>query len=270
MDLLKYFEENEFWNDSLAVSLLISLLALIAILISLGTLYQSITKTKHPDWYVAEKFVQKEDKPSVVIQALTDIVPIEREEEIIMDHEYDGIRELDNNLPPWWKYGFYLCIVWAVIYFTHYHVLELGALSAEEYKQEMLEADLALKERKAKGGLTIDAHNVSYQNDPVSLARGESLFQANCRTCHGVNAQGDIGPNLTDAYWVYGGDIGSRFNLVLHGKGTMPKWEGRLSGKDIQNILSYLKSIEGSNPPNAKEAEGELFIEIDVQNVDAE
>lgn len=259
MDILEYFENSKFWNDSLAVSLLASLSVLALVLIYLARLYHNIAKNKFPNAYVERSVKVKKDEPSAVIQALTDVVPVEEEESILMDHEYDGIRELDNNLPPWWKYGFYISIIWGVFYFVHYHVLELGDLSAEEYKKELIEAEQERKAYLAKVGTIINADNVAYQSDPVSLAKGQSLFLANCRTCHGENAQGDVGPNLVDAYWKHGGDISDRYKIIDQGKGTMPKWGDKLSPKDIQNIISYLKSIEGSNPPNAKEAEGELY-----------
>ncbi|MBT6745311.1 MAG: hypothetical protein HOB26_01995, partial [Flavobacteriales bacterium] len=57
-----------------------------------------------------------------VMDKLTDAVAIEDEAEIMMDHEYDGIRELDNNLPPWWVYMFYITIIFGVVYIVHYHI----------------------------------------------------------------------------------------------------------------------------------------------------
>ncbi len=124
---------QDFINDSLAMSLLAALVVFAIILSYLGNVYHQITKGKLPEVYVERKpKVKSKQVSSSVIAVLTDTVPIEREQEIMMDHEYDGIRELDNNLPPWWVWGFYVCIAWAVMYFVHYHVFELGDSSAKE------------------------------------------------------------------------------------------------------------------------------------------
>lgn len=257
MDILEILNSSSFWNDSLAVSLLISLLILVLVLIYLMKLYHNVALNKFPGAYVERK--PKPKKESELVKILTDVVPIEKEHEILMDHNYDGIKELDNNLPPWWKYGFVICIIWAVAYMTHYHILELGDLSAAEYKNEMIEADRARKEYLKNAGVIINDNNVEYLSDAVSLAKGESIFQANCKTCHGALGQGDAGPNLTDKYWKNGGSISEIFTMVHDGKGGMPAWSDRLSARDIQNVISFVHTLEGSNPPNAKEAEGELY-----------
>jgi cytochrome c oxidase cbb3-type subunit 3 len=257
-DLLAFMDSSSFWNDSLAVSLTVSLFVLTIVLIYMGTLYHNIGKSYFPGAYVPRKKKERKQE-SEVMKALTDVVPIEEEHTILMDHEYDGIRELDNNLPPWWKYGFYFTILWGLVYFAHYHIMELGELSDEEYRSELIQAE---KERKAyleTAGDLITADNVQYSVDAVSIAQGESIYTANCKTCHGANAQGDAGPNLTDKYWKNGGDIKSIYTIVNNGKGGMPKWGGRLSAKDIRNVISYVHTLKGTNPANAKEPEGELF-----------
>lgn len=257
-DLLHIMETSSFWNDGLAVALTVSLIVLSVVLIYMGNLYHSIGKTYFPTAYVPRTKKVKESE-SEVLKALTDVVPIEEEHTILMDHEYDGIRELDNNLPPWWKYGFYVTIVWAIAYLVHFHVMGLGDLSADEYRAEMVEAEIARKEYLKNAGNIITANNVTYAEDPVSLAQGQSIFAANCKTCHGVNAQGDAGPNLTDKYWKNGGDIKSIYIILQNGKGGMPKWGGRLSSKDIRSVISYVHTLQGSAPANAKEPEGELY-----------
>jgi cytochrome c oxidase cbb3-type subunit 3 len=251
-----------FINDSLAMSLLATLVVFAIILSYLGNVYHQITKGKLPEVYVERKpKVKNKEVTSSVIAVLTDTVPIEREQEIMMDHEYDGIRELDNNLPPWWVWGFYVCIAWAVMYLVHYHIFELGDSSAQEYQKEMITADAENRAFLAKGGSRVTGDNVEYLSDAMSLAKGESIYQGNCKTCHGNAAQGDVGPNLTDKFWKHGGTIQARFLIIDKGFGAMPKWGDKLSGKDIQMVLSYLKSIEGSNPPNAREPEGEEYKE---------
>lgn len=258
-DLLECFSTSEFWNDSLAVSLLASLVVFSVVLIYMGTLFHSITKGLFPGAYIEKKEKVKSEEPSAVMQALTDVVPIEEEHKILMDHEYDGIRELDNNLPPWWLYGFYFCVLWAGIYFVHYHVMELGPSSAEEYNEEMMEARKEVAEYKATLKDFVDANNVTYLEDPGSLAKGKEIYAKNCKSCHLEGGAGDVGPNLTDEFWLNGGDIKSIFTVVTNGKGGMPKWAGKLKSKEVQQVISYINTLQGTNPPNGKEAEGEKY-----------
>lgn len=260
-EVIQAVASPSFWNDSLAFSLTLSLILLSLVLIYVASLYHRILKSKYPSAYKAKVKMVKVKEESELMKALTDKIPLELEHTILMDHEYDGIRELDNNLPPWWKYGFYITIVWAVIYLFHYHVMGLGSSSGEEYLEELIAAEQAKKEFLAKAGEMVTADNVSYKKDPVSIAKGEAIFIGNCKTCHGANAQGDAGPNLTDAYWLNGGDIKSLFNIVTNGKKAMPSWASSLSPSDIQNVLSYIHTLQGSNPAGAKAAEGELYVE---------
>lgn len=259
-DLFEYLSSSEFWNDSLAVSLLASLLVFSLVLLYLSNLFHSITKGLYPGAYVEKKKKEKVDEPSAVMQALTDVVPIEEEHTILMDHEYDGIRELDNNLPPWWLYGFYFCILWAGIYFVHYHVMELGPSSTEEYNEEMLEARKEVEAYKATLKDFISVDNVVYLEDAGSVAKGKELYNKNCKSCHLVGGAGDVGPNLTDEYWLNGGDIKSIFTVVTNGKGGMPKWAGKLKSKEVQQVISYINTLQGTNPPNGKEAEGDKYV----------
>ncbi len=199
-------------------------------------------------------------------EMLTDTVPIEREEEVEMDHEYDGIRELDNNLPPWWLWGFYFTIVFGVVYLINFHISGTGDLQIAEYEQEMEAAELAKKEFLATQENAIDENNLELLTDASALAAGESTFKLYCAPCHGESGgsnPGGVGPNLTDDYWIHGGGIADVFKTIKYGvpeKG-MVSWQAQLSPNKMLQVASYIKSIRGTNPENAKEPQGELWEE---------
>lgn len=194
---------------------------------------------------------------------LTRAVPVEKEADIMLDHNYDGIKELDNSLPPWWIWGFYITIIWSVVYLVHYHVFDTGALSAEEYKNEIAMADQALKERQAKMANFISSENVTMVNTPEGLGSGKDIFTKNCVACHGQGGEGTVGPNLTDEFWIHGGGIKNVFNTVTNGvpaKG-MIAWKSQLSPKQIQEVSSYILTLQGTKPANGKAPEGEKWVE---------
>lgn len=213
-------------------------------------------------WKEAE---EAEESPSALLQALTAAVPVSQEDEIMTDHDYDGIRELDNRLPPWWLWGFYASIVFAVVYIFRFHISESAPLSDEEYAIEVQMAEEAIAARqKASGGPTIDESNVTYLSDATSLAAGAEVYASRCIACHAEGAAGMTGPNLTDEYWINGGGIKNVFNTIKNGgrKGTaMIPWKTQLSAEKMQQVASYIISLQGTNPPNAKEAEGDLWVE---------
>lgn len=212
----------------------------------------------------SEKKTVKSEEPSL-IEKLNASVAVEHEESILMDHEYDGIRELDNNLPPWWKYGFYLTIVVAVVYLLHFHVLHTGKLSLEEYDQELKDGALAVAEYQKSAVDLVDENTVKWLTDAASISEGKTIFQQNCVACHGEFGEGKegLGPNFTDDYWLHGGSANDVFRSVKYGwtdKG-MKSWQQDLKPSEIQLVVSFIRSIRGTNPPNAKEKQGELYIE---------
>ncbi|MET4108319.1 cbb3-type cytochrome c oxidase N-terminal domain-containing protein [Hymenobacter sp. UYP22] len=174
----------------------------------------------------------------------------------MLDHDYDGIQEFDNDLPPWWKYGFYVTIVFAVGYLAYYHVAQAGELSHAEYETEMQQAALLVSpDADDPNQLT------TYQplTSPVDLGSGKTIFASNCAACHGPNGEGKVGPNLTDEYWLHGGEVNHVYKTVkfgVQGKG-MVAWKGKLSGKQILQVSSYILSLQGSKPAGAKEPQGE-------------
>jgi cytochrome c oxidase cbb3-type subunit 3 len=197
---------------------------------------------------------------------LTQAVPLEDEQRIVLDHDYDGIKELDNHLPPWWKYMFYMTVVFAVVYVLIYHVFGTLPLQAQEYENEIAFAEATKASLVAEGGgPSIDENNVVYSTDEAILANGAKVYAMNCVACHKEKGEGGIGPNLTDEYWVNnGGSISHIFTAVKYGfpsKG-MISWEPLLSPQQMSDVASYVKSINGTNPPNAKDPQGELYVEV--------
>ena len=184
------------------------------------------------------------------------VVTGKAKDEIHSNHDFDGIQEYDNDLPPWWKYMFYVSIVFAVGYMLHYHVFRTGALQAEEYEMEMeYAAILAAKNADDPNAVT----NYEVLTDAAALESGKSVYMTNCAACHGPEGQGTVGPNLTDEYWLHGGDVNDIFKTVKFGvpaKGMVP-WQGKLTKDQMLEVSSYILSLQGTNPPNAKEPQGE-------------
>lgn len=189
--------------------------------------------------------------------------PVEKEADIDLGHEYDGIRELDNRLPPWWLYGFYITIIFAVVYFYRAEVSHAAPSSAEEYKTSVATAEAQLAERLKDQKNKVDENTVVLVTDKAEIDKGKNVFLSNCKVCHGEQAQGIVGPNLTDDYWLHGGNIKDVFKTIKYGypeKG-MQSWKDQLSPVEIADVASYIKSLRGTNPAGAKEKQGELYVE---------
>lgn len=174
----------------------------------------------------------------------------------LLGHEYDGIAEYDNDLPPWWKYGFYVTIVFAFCYFGYYQVAKAGPDSHAEYEAEMRQAALLVSaDADDPNKLT----TYTALKTPADLTAGHGLFTTNCAPCHGASAEGKVGPNLTDEYWLHGGEINHVYKTIkfgVQGKG-MVAWKGKLSGKQILQVASFVQSLQNSKPAGAKEPQGQ-------------
>ena len=197
------------------------------------------------------------------IEKINASVAVEKEADILLDHNYDGIRELDNNLPPWWKYGFYFTILFSVAYLIHYHVIDTGKLQQEEYKAQLTKAAYDIEAYRKKAANLVDENNATLLTDAASLNSGKSIYIENCAPCHGKLGEGGVGPNLTDAYWIHKGGIKDIFKTIKYGwaeKGMKP-WKDDLGAKQIHEVASYIKLMYGTNPPNAKEKQGDLYQE---------
>jgi cytochrome c oxidase cbb3-type subunit 3 len=195
--------------------------------------------------------------------------PMSKEGEIVLDHNYDGIRELDNKLPPWWTYLFYITIVFAVAYFVYYEVFD-GPSQIDEYKTEVAIAKEEIAEYKKNNKDLIDAETVELLTDPSDIAAGKAIFTDNCVACHKDSGGGGIGPNLTDDNWILGGGIKNVFHTISEGgragKGMIP-WKTDLKPGEIAQVASYVLSLHGTNPPDGKAPEGKIWKE---ENANAE
>jgi cytochrome c oxidase cbb3-type subunit 3 len=188
---------------------------------------------------------------------------VEEEQDIVLDHNYDGIKELDNSLPPWWVYMFYATIVFAVVYLVRFEVMD-GATPEMEYEAAVAEARIQVNKYKATSPDVFDVENVTLLTEASDIKRGKAVFNLNCASCHLADGGGAIGPNLTDEYWILGGGIKNVFNTVYNGgrdgKG-MIAWNKTLKPEDIAKVSSYVLSLQGTTPEKAKAPEGEIWEE---------
>ena len=191
--------------------------------------------------------------------------PAEQEADIDLGHDYDGIRELDNRLPPWWIYGFYITILSGCIYLYRFHVSHTGLSNVKEYELSVIKADQDIKEYIAKKGDAVDENTVTVLSTPDDLAAGKTIFMTTCIACHTATGGGSVGPNLTDDYWLHGGSIKNIFKTIRYGVNAMPQWQNTYSNKQIAQVASYVKSLRGTNPPNPKAPQGELYKEEAAQ-----
>jgi cytochrome c oxidase cbb3-type subunit 3 len=178
------------------------------------------------------------------------------------DHEFDGIRELDNRIPPWFTLLFVGTILFAAVYLVDYHVLGTSKLMAGEYDEEMAAAAFQRRILLASEG-TIDEAKLTQLMDAASIGRGGEQFKKYCVSCHGPDAGGAIGPNLTDDYWIHGGGVRNVYTTIKMGvpaKG-MISWQLVFTPKQIQEIASFVLSLHGTSPAVAKKPEGTLYVE---------
>ena len=189
--------------------------------------------------------------------------PMEAESEIILDHDYDGIRELDNNLPPWWVYLFYASIVFGVVYLLRFHVFN-DYNQTMEYEQEVAAAQLEIEEYKKTAKGLVDANTVELLTDASDLSAGKGIFEGNCVACHMADGGGGIGPNLTDQNWILGGGIKNVFHTISEGgrdgKG-MIAWKQNLKPAEIAQVASYVLSFQGTTADNPKAPEGDIWVD---------
>lgn len=257
--------ELGFSQPSIAAFYLIVLLALIIIekiKNASEELYTDHISDKEKAAYLAKKEANSIKDWKGLMQALSKTKPISEEQDIILEHDYDGIHELDNDLPPWWLYMFYATMVFAVAYLGYYEVFD-GDNQIDEYNEQVAIAKAEVEAYK-KTVKTIDLSSMEASSDAGALSKGKKLFKQNCAACHMVDGRGSIGPNLTDEYWILGGGIKNVYNTISNGgrdgKG-MIAWKNSFSPEKIQQIANYVLSLQGTNPENAKAPEGEKWTE---------
>jgi cytochrome c oxidase cbb3-type subunit 3 len=195
-------------------------------------------------------------------QRLTRSKEIEEEADVMLDHDYDGIKELDNVLPPWWVALFYITIIFGVIYLIRFHVINEYD-QASEFEREMELAQAEIDKYKLSSPDVFDINTMELLTDAESLNIGKTLFNNQCAACHREDMGGAIGPNLADEYWVLGGSLKDIYNTIAEGgregKGMIP-WKTTLKPAQMQKLASYIISMQGTNPPDAKAPEGEKYV----------
>lgn len=197
--------------------------------------------------------------------------PVQEEAAIDLGHDYDGIRELDNRLPPWWLYGFYVCVIFAGIYLWRYHVAKTAPLSKEELAIEMKKGEEAKAAYLKNAANNIDETTVQYLSAEADLTAGKQIFTQACAACHLADGGGSIGPNLTDDYWLHGGSIQDIFKTIKYGvveKG-MKSWKDDYGPMKMAQIASYIKSLKGTKPANPKAPQGDLYTENTTATTDS-
>ena len=258
-------------HPAVILFLLLILLILIAIEIIVSAL-ENIMLHKLDDEAKAIFLAEKEKSFKFTwlketYQNLLGQTPIEDEAEIILDHNYDGIKELDNNLPPWWIYGFYASIVFAAVYLLRYHVFS-GPSQIDELETELADARIAIEAYKKTAKNLVDINTVTELTEAADLSAGKTIFESNCVACHMADGGGGIGPNLTDPNWILGGDIKSIFKTVSEGgrsgKG-MIAWKQQLKPLEIAQVSSYVLTFEGTTPANPKVPEGDVWVDKNAE-----
>ena len=206
-----------------------------------------------------------------LLKALTRSQPIENEGQLLLEHDYDGIKELDNTLPPWWVYLFYGCILFSVVYLVRFELMG-GDNQEMELKKEMAQAKIDVAEYMKTAPDLMDEKSVTLLTDAAALSEGKAIFTTNCVACHRADGGGNIGPNLTDNHWILGGGIKNVFHTITNGgrdgKG-MIAWKATLKPKEIQKVASYVLSLQGSNPKDAKAPDGEIWVDTNAPKADA-
>ena len=224
---------------------------------------------------IPEKIVVKKSRKKVSewwtevdSKFFTKAVTVEREADILLDHDYDGIKELDNSLPPWWKYGFIITIIFSFVYIGIFHVFGTGKNPTEEYTAEMETAKIEIAAFEANNKDKIDENNVPMA-DAAGINKARILYEANCVACHLNDGGGNVGPNLTDDYWIHKGSLNDIYNTLKIGypeKG-MQAWNTKFSPKEMSQLASYVKSFRGTKPAAPKTPQGDLFVEVTQDSI---
>jgi len=198
------------------------------------------------------------------IERFFQLKPLSSDSETMMaDHDYDGIRELDNPPPPWFMFLFYGTVVFAIVYMTGFQWTGAWPTQEEEYLAEVEQAAIMREAALAEAEASIDENTVVASTEAADIAAGKSIFEGKCVVCHLDGGKGMTGPNLTDEYWVHGGSDADIFKTIKYGvveKG-MISWQDQLNPKMMQDLVSYIQSLTYISPEEGGKApEGEKYI----------
>lgn len=248
----------------MAVILFLELTVILVLLFNIKSLLKQEKEKLIPESEKAKAAAEKVNKLSWW-DRFNKLRPVSQEAELDLGHEYDGIRELNNRLPPWWLYGFYATILFAVIYLWRFHVSHTGPSSKQEYERSVARAEIKIKNYLKAKGESVDENTVTLLTAKEDIEAGKAIFldPSKCPACHNADGGGNtVGPNLTDDYWLYGGSIKNIFKTIKYGTNKgMRSWKDDLSAKQMAQVASYIKSLKGTRPANPKEPQGELYVE---------
>jgi len=258
---------------ALIVVMVVVLVAAIVLHKAFKTIIQ-VTMPELEQQIQAEKHIERptlKEKVKKGVAKIMGLRPLSEEEDLVIDHAYDGIKELDNPTPAWFMGLFYVTIAFGIGYLVFYYVFD-GPNQEQEYEQEMLMAENQRKAFLETQANSVDENSVEIDVSVETLSEGKAIFSQNCMACHGAAGEGGIGPNLTDDYWLHGGTIKHVFKTIKYGvpdKG-MIAWEQQLSPVQIAQVANYILSIHGTNPANAKAPQGELVEQTKATTEQAE
>lgn len=248
------------------VFLLFILLLLISIELIISAIENVMFQTLSAE--AQQRYLNAETKPMISFKWLRNLYlrllghdQKRPEEAIELDHNYDGIRELDNNLPPWWVYMFYATMLFGVVYLVRFHLIH-DYNQTQEFEQELAQAQIDIENYKKTAKNLVDVNTVSLLTDASDLKAGKTIFENNCVACHMADGGGGIGPNLTDTHWILGGGIKKVFETISEGgrdgKG-MIAWKQSLKPLEMAQVASYVIGMQGQTPANPKAAEGDIL-----------
>ncbi|WP_240452889.1 MULTISPECIES: cbb3-type cytochrome c oxidase N-terminal domain-containing protein [Sphingobacterium] len=256
------FGAADLYSDILIIALIVVMITLLFSAIVVNKAMKSILRLTMPELAKQEDEIKRLAKAQGkgrwgrIWSNLLELRPIEEEKDMVIDHEYDGIQELNNPIPTWFNALFYSTVLFGFVYLLVYHVFGWGMNQDQEYLQELAVAEKTKQEYLAQTANLIDESSVLF--DAALAPAGKAIFAVNCVACHGGNGEGGIGPNLTDRFWIHGGEIKDVFKTVKYGvpeKGMVP-WEQTLTPGQIAEVSSYILTLRDTKPANAKASEG--------------
>lgn len=262
------------YNDLFYLAVFIVLLGVLAAAISINKALRSMLKVTMPEAVkeeerlAAEKKVARKNYWKSAWNYFMGLKPIEQEKDLVIkNHEYDGIEELNNPIPVWFNALFYSTVVFSVVYLLVYQVTGIGLNQDQEYEQEMAKAEVAKQEFLAQSANLFDENSIEVDETGTLAANGKALFTTNCAACHGATGEGTIGPNLTDRFWLHGGEIKDIFKTVKYGvpdKGMVP-WEQTLTPAQIAEVSNFIITLRDTKPANPKGAEGAEVVKYESE-----